>query len=75
MDGGFEVHRYAACSIGRSWVPSWKKNRGKKKACPAWYHALLRQVLKSEVVCRGELKDTGFVSEATLDRMKALGVI
>ena len=78
MDGGFEVHEHAACSTGRSWVPSWKKNRGKQmnqKACPAWYHALLRQVLKSEVVCRGELKDTGFVSEATLDRMKALGVI
>ena len=78
MEGGFEVHEHAACDTGRSWVPSWRMRTGKQvnqKVCPAWHSAVLKQVLNAEVVCRGELTGTGFVSEVTMDRMKALGIV
>ena len=46
-----------------------------QKVCPAWHSAVLKQVLNAEVVCRGELTGTGFVSEVTMDHMKALGIV
>jgi hypothetical protein len=54
---------------------SWEADESESLPCMVPCIALLRWVMKSEVVCRGELKDTGFVSDTTLDRMKALGVI
>ena len=75
-----EVHLYGGSGSGRSWVPGWKKPgrvpKWKKTAAqPAGYSALTTLIAVDDVMIVGSKKPTYFLTDDTLERMKALKLI
>jgi hypothetical protein len=75
-----EVHLYGGSESGRSWVPGWKKaNRvpkwKKPAAQPAGYSTLTTLIAVDDVMVVGSIKPTFFLTDDTLERMKALRLI
>jgi hypothetical protein len=73
-----EVHVYDSNTTGRSWLPVWVKEGGvqsKSKKCPRGSEPLVMAITLEQTKLVGEIGGTNFLTDSTIDKAKALGLL
>jgi hypothetical protein len=73
-----EVHVYDSNATGRSWLPVWEHSDGtlgKSKKCPVGGQPSMLKVTLAHTRLVGEIGATNFLTDSTIDKAKALGLL
>ena len=73
-----EVHVYDSNATGRSWLPVWVNKSGvqsKSKKCPKGSEPSVIAVTLEQTKLVGEIGGTNFLTDSTIDKAKALGLL
>ena len=77
-DAWAEVQVYNSNATGRSWLPVWVQTSGalsKSKKCPVGSRPMVEKISLEQARLMGEIGKTGFLTDSTVDKAKALGLL
>jgi hypothetical protein len=73
-----EIQVHDSNATGRSWLPVWVRTSGKlskSKKCPVGSGPLMERITLEQTRLVGEIGRTGFLTDSTIDKAKALGLL
>ena len=73
-----EVHEYDSNATGRSWLPVWERAGGgmcKSKKCPRGGRPVIKTITLEDTRLVGEIGETNFLTDSTITKAKALGLL